>query len=49
MVHIKKGQLGYKKDTSTRLKRNKSGDIYFVARGNKYVQDKKNKRVFKKE
>lgn len=48
IVLIKKGQLGYKKNTRTRLKMGKSGDIYFVAHGNKYIQDKKNKRIFRR-
>jgi len=48
IVIIKKGQFGYKKKTSIRLKRNKDGDTYFVAKSTKYIQDPKNMRIFRK-
>lgn len=47
-VLIHKGQLGYKKDSRTRLRRAKTGDIYFnVKGGHKYVQDSNDEKVFK--
>lgn len=46
IVFFRKGQYGYKRATSIRLKANKRGDIYFVTKGNKFVQDKKNERIF---
>lgn len=47
-ILIRKGQLGYKKDSRTRLKRAKEGHIYFkIKSGHKYVQDKNDEKVFK--
>ena len=47
-ILIRNGQFGYKKDSRTRLRRSKTGDIYFeIKNSQKYIQDTNDEKVFK--
>lgn len=39
VVGVQKGQFGYKRDTSIRLRGNKDGLAWFPIQGRKYVED----------